>query len=65
MVLEAVGRAVPGVTLLVGGGVRDEGDLRQLASAGCDGALVATALHGAAGLGLVRYATSLTSFTDK
>ncbi|HEX5107650.1 MAG TPA: HisA/HisF-related TIM barrel protein [Vicinamibacterales bacterium] len=36
--------AVPGVALMAGGGVRDAGDLTRLASAGCDGALVATAL---------------------
>jgi phosphoribosylformimino-5-aminoimidazole carboxamide ribotide isomerase len=33
------------VTLLAGGGVRDVEDLRALAARGCDGALVATALH--------------------
>jgi len=31
--------------LLAGGGVRDPGDLRELAQLGCTGALVATALH--------------------
>jgi phosphoribosylformimino-5-aminoimidazole carboxamide ribotide isomerase len=36
--------AAPGVTLLAGGGVRGVEDLRHLADAGCDGALVATAL---------------------
>jgi uncharacterized protein related to proFAR isomerase len=36
--------AVPGVTLMAGGGVRDATDLDHLARAGCDGALVATAL---------------------
>jgi HisA/HisF family protein len=41
-------RRVPGVRLLAGGGVRDAGDLRALAEAGADGALVATALHGGA-----------------
>jgi phosphoribosylformimino-5-aminoimidazole carboxamide ribotide isomerase len=40
----AVRKAAPGVALLAGGGVRDEGDLQQLVEAGCDGALVATAL---------------------
>jgi|RhiMetdeSRZDD1v2_1073273.scaffolds.fasta_scaffold63998_2 phosphoribosylformimino-5-aminoimidazole carboxamide ribotide isomerase len=40
----AVRRGLPGVTLLAGGGVRDDADLERLASAGCDGALVATAL---------------------
>ena len=38
-------RRVPGVRLLAGGGVRGAGDLRALAEAGADGALVATALH--------------------
>ena len=37
--------AAPGVMLLAGGGVRGLDDLRRLADAGCDGALVATALH--------------------
>ena len=45
--IERVRREVPGATLLAGGGVRDAEDLRRLASVGCDGALVATALHGA------------------
>jgi phosphoribosylformimino-5-aminoimidazole carboxamide ribotide isomerase len=40
----AVRQAAPDVTLLAGGGVRDETDLRRLGDAGCDGALVATAL---------------------
>jgi phosphoribosylformimino-5-aminoimidazole carboxamide ribotide isomerase len=43
--IEQVRREIPGVTLLAGGGVRDTGDLRRLAARGCDGALVATALH--------------------
>jgi phosphoribosylformimino-5-aminoimidazole carboxamide ribotide isomerase len=42
--LARVRRAVPGVTVLAGGGVRDASDLDRLASIGCDGALVATAL---------------------
>jgi uncharacterized protein related to proFAR isomerase len=37
--------AVPALTLLAGGGVRGLSDVRQLAVAGCDGVLVATALH--------------------
>ena len=37
--------ATPGLTLLAGGGVRGGEDLGRLADAGCDGALVATALH--------------------
>jgi phosphoribosylformimino-5-aminoimidazole carboxamide ribotide isomerase len=53
-VLERVRRAAPGVTLLAGGGVRDVDDLRLLASVGCDGALVATALHSANAADLVR-----------
>ena len=46
--LELIARvreAVPGLTLLAGGGVRGPEDLVRLAGAGCDGALVATALH--------------------
>ena len=37
--------AAPHTTLLAGGGVRDIDDLGRLRDAGCDGALVATALH--------------------
>ena len=37
--------ATPGLTLLAGGGVRALEDLVRLADSGCDGALVATALH--------------------
>ena len=37
--------AAPGVTLIAGGGVRHREDLDRLAAAGCDAALVATALH--------------------
>ena len=44
--LADVRRAVPSVTLFAGGGVRGESDLELLASVGCDGALVATALIG-------------------
>lgn len=40
-----VRKSVPDVALLAGGGVRDATDLRRLTDAGCDGALVATALH--------------------
>jgi phosphoribosylformimino-5-aminoimidazole carboxamide ribotide isomerase len=40
-----VREAVPGLTLVAGGGVRGAGDLACLADAGCDGALVASALH--------------------
>jgi phosphoribosylformimino-5-aminoimidazole carboxamide ribotide isomerase len=38
-------KTVPDVVLLAGGGVRGADDLARLADAGCDGALVATALH--------------------
>jgi uncharacterized protein related to proFAR isomerase len=37
--------ALPGAAIYAGGGVRDDGDLRTLESAGAAGALVATALH--------------------
>jgi phosphoribosylformimino-5-aminoimidazole carboxamide ribotide isomerase len=37
--------ALPGLAIYAGGGVRDDADLRALASAGAAGALVATALH--------------------
>jgi phosphoribosylformimino-5-aminoimidazole carboxamide ribotide isomerase len=46
--VELLGRirtAIPAASILAGGGVRDLSDLRQLAKVGCDGALVATALH--------------------
>jgi phosphoribosylformimino-5-aminoimidazole carboxamide ribotide isomerase len=44
--IAAVRRVMPPhVTVLAGGGVRGWGDLEQLAAVGCDGALVATALH--------------------
>jgi phosphoribosylformimino-5-aminoimidazole carboxamide ribotide isomerase len=43
--LREIRAAIPGVPLLAGGGVRDAGDLARLADCGCDGALVATALH--------------------
>jgi uncharacterized protein related to proFAR isomerase len=50
--------SVPKVALFAGGGVRGAEDLARLADAGCDGALVATALHdgrlGAADLAEVR-----------
>jgi HisA/HisF family protein len=36
---------LPDVAIYAGGGVRDDGDLRALESAGAAGALVATALH--------------------
>ena len=43
--VDDVRAAVPEITLAVGGGVRGAEDLRRLADAGCDAALVATALH--------------------
>lgn len=46
--LGSLRRQLPGVQLLVGGGVRGEADIRTLADAGCDGVLVATALHNGA-----------------
>jgi phosphoribosylformimino-5-aminoimidazole carboxamide ribotide isomerase len=54
-----VRRAAPDTMLVAGGGVRGPEDLAQLAEAGCDGALVATALHdsriGAADLRRLRH----------
>jgi len=44
-VIARVREAVPGLTLLAGGGVRGTEDLARLADAGCDGVLVATALQ--------------------
>jgi phosphoribosylformimino-5-aminoimidazole carboxamide ribotide isomerase len=41
----ALAAALPEVEIYAGGGVRDDRDLRALASAGAAGALVATALH--------------------
>jgi phosphoribosylformimino-5-aminoimidazole carboxamide ribotide isomerase len=43
--LARVRDATPGLTLLAGGGVGGFDDLAQLGDAGCDGALLATALH--------------------
>ncbi len=43
--VEELARALPGVEIYAGGGVRDDPDLRALESAGAAGALVATALH--------------------
>jgi phosphoribosylformimino-5-aminoimidazole carboxamide ribotide isomerase len=40
-----VREAAPGLPLVAGGGIRGLDDLRRLAEAGCDGALVGTALH--------------------
>lgn len=44
-IVAAVRAAAPDVTLYAGGGVRTWTELEQLADAGADGALVATALH--------------------
>ena len=41
----ALRHAHPGIELLAGGGIGSARDLDRLADAGCDGALVATALH--------------------
>ncbi len=43
--LASLRRAMPDISLLAGGGVRDDGDLAALADHGCDGVLIATALH--------------------
>lgn len=43
--IDRVRAAAPTVTLLAGGGIRGLEDLIRLAEGGCDGALVATALH--------------------
>ena len=43
--IACVRAAVPGLALLAGGGVRGLDDCTRLADCGCDGALVATALH--------------------
>jgi phosphoribosylformimino-5-aminoimidazole carboxamide ribotide isomerase len=43
--LEALRRAFPSERLLAGGGVADRRDLDRIRDAGCDGVLLATALH--------------------
>jgi phosphoribosylformimino-5-aminoimidazole carboxamide ribotide isomerase len=43
--LARVRGVLPDAGLLAGGGIRNASDLSRLAEAGCDGALVATALH--------------------
>lgn len=43
--LEALRRRFPSQRLLTGGGVRGRRDLERIRDAGCDGVLVATALH--------------------
>ena len=37
--------ADPDLQIIAGGGIRSAGDLRSLETAGCDAALVASALH--------------------
>jgi phosphoribosylformimino-5-aminoimidazole carboxamide ribotide isomerase len=44
--LEALRRGLPGLRLLAGGGVLTRRDLERMRDAGCDGALVASAIHG-------------------
>ncbi len=60
-----VRQAIPDVTLLVGGGIRGVDDLRDLAAVGCDGVLVATALHASGGASLVRFAAVTGPSEDK
>jgi len=43
--LASLRRALPAVRMLAGGGVRDTGDIVALSEGGCDGVLIATALH--------------------
>jgi len=43
--LRRIGEAVPDIRVVAAGGVRDGDDLRALAAIGCDGVLVASALH--------------------
>lgn len=43
--VSAARRRHPGTRLLAGGGVRTRQDLERMAAAGCDGALVASAIH--------------------
>jgi phosphoribosylformimino-5-aminoimidazole carboxamide ribotide isomerase len=43
--VEELAKALPGLEIYAGGGVRDDADLRALQDAGAAGALVATALH--------------------
>src|SRR5262249_1584665 len=62
--LARIRTAAHGVALLAGGGVRGSGDLERLAAAGCDGALVATALHdGRLGIGEIAAAVGYRSFS--
>jgi phosphoribosylformimino-5-aminoimidazole carboxamide ribotide isomerase len=58
--IQRLRRAAPDLPLFAGGGVRDWSDLDRLAAAGCDGALVATALQsGAIDVGDVNRARDL------
>lgn len=43
--LSSLRQALPDARLLAGGGVKDDGDVAALAREGCDGVLIATALH--------------------
>ena len=43
--ISTVRETLPGLTLIAGGGIRGLADLNRLATIGCDGALVATALQ--------------------
>ena len=43
--IDRVRRLFPAIELIAGGGVRDLHDIERLASAGCDGVLIGTALH--------------------
>ncbi|HVQ12238.1 MAG TPA: HisA/HisF-related TIM barrel protein, partial [Vicinamibacterales bacterium] len=43
--LERIRAAAPGLNLVAGGGIRQWDDLVHVAKAGCNGALLATALH--------------------
>lgn len=43
--LASLRRALPGARLLAGGGVNDDADVMALGDRGCDGVLIATALH--------------------
>lgn len=56
--IEQLRRAAPDTLLLAGGGVRGGDDVRRLASAGGDGVLVATALHGVGAMDLLRAASA-------
>ena len=62
--LARIRAATTGSRLLAGGGVRGAEDLERLAGAGCDGALVATALHdGRIGVAEIAAAAGYRSFS--